>query len=104
MGNNKTSFTKGKGGRPKGKPNKITGTLREWISSFIDNNRPQIQKDWKSLDPKDRLIMFERLLKYTLPTLQATTLTVDFEKLTDQQLDEIIERLKNNNDESTTEN
>lgn len=67
-------FKKGEGGRPKGKANKVTGDLRSWINNFIDSNRDQIQKDWKKLDPKNRIIMFEKLLKYTLPTLQATSL------------------------------
>ena len=89
-----TAFKKGEGGRPKGKPNKVTGNLREWINDFINNNREQVETDFKALEPKDRLVMFERLLKYTLPTLQATSLTTGFDKMTDEQLDEIINRLK----------
>ena len=80
-------------GRPKGVPNKVTGDLRQWISNFIDDNRPQIQKDWQALDPKDRIVLFEKLLKYALPTLQATTLTTDFESLSDTQLDYILNEL-----------
>ena len=30
-------FQKGEGGRPKGKPNRVTGNLREWINDFINN-------------------------------------------------------------------
>lgn len=81
-------------GRPKGVPNKTTTDLRQWINNFIDDNREQIQKDWRTLDPKDRIVLFEKLLKYSLPTLQATSLTTDFEKLTDEQLDFIINQLK----------
>lgn len=88
-------FLKGEGGRPKGTPNKITTELREWIGNFIDNNRERIQQDWETLEPKDRIVLFEKLLKYALPTLQATSLTTDFEKLTDEQLDTIIDNLKN---------
>lgn len=80
-------------GRPKGKPNKATTDLRTWINKFIDDNRKQIKEDWLKLDPKDRMIMFEKLLKYTLPTLQATTLTTDFDKLTDEQLDVVVKEL-----------
>jgi hypothetical protein len=90
-------FKKGQSGNPTGKPkgasNKTTTDLREWINNFIDNNREQIQKDWKALEPKERIIMFEKLLKYSLPTLQATSLELNFEKMTDEQLDEIINRL-----------
>jgi len=82
-------------GRKKGVPNKITTDLRQWVNNFIDDNREQIKKDWKALEPKERVIMFEKLLKYSLPTLQATSLTTDFEKLTDDQLDFIINQLRN---------
>ena len=62
-------------GRPKGVPNKTTTDLRQWINNFIDDNREQIQNDWKELDPKERILLFEKFLKYILPTLQATTVT-----------------------------
>ena len=87
-------FQKGEGGRPKGTPNKITTELREWISQFINENKDQIQKDFLSLDAKDRIQMFEKLLKYALPSLQSTTLTTDFERMTDSELDRIIDELK----------
>lgn len=87
-------FQKGEGGRPKGSPNKITAELRDWISQFIHDNKEQIQKDFDGLEPKDRIIMFERLLKYTLPALQSTSLTTDFERMSDAELDRIIEELK----------
>lgn len=91
-------FVKGqsgnKAGKPKGAVNKNTANLRNWITGFIDKNKGKIEEDWVKLDPKDRLIMFERLLKYTLPTLQAASIDIDFEKLSDEQLNEIIERLK----------
>ena len=100
MAKTSTSFKKGQGGRKQGSPNKITISLREWVNSFIDDNREQIKADWKALEPKDRIVMFEKLLKYSLPTLQATSLTTDFEKMTDEQLDEIIKRLTNCTHES----
>lgn len=100
MAKTETSFKKGQGGRKQGSPNKITVNLREWVNSFIDDNREQIKADWIALEPKDRIVMFEKLLKYSLPTLQATSLTTDFEKLSDEQLDEIINRLKQSSNES----
>jgi hypothetical protein len=87
-------FKQGEGGRPKGSPNRVTGELREWISNFISNNKDLIQQDFNTLDPKDRIMIFEKLLKYALPALQSTSLSTDFEKLTDEQLDKIIDELK----------
>lgn len=91
-------FKKGEGGRPKGTPNKITADLRDWLSNFIDENKNQILHDWKALEAKDRIAYFEKLLKYVLPTLQATTVTTEYDRLTDDQLDQIIYELKNNID------
>ena len=87
-------FKKGEGGRPKGKPNRITAELREWISEFIHNNKEKIQHDFDSLEAKDRIMIFEKLLKFALPALQATSLTTDFDRMTDDQLDRIINELK----------
>ena len=93
-------MAKGKktGGRATGTPNKITMDLRQKIQDILESNWNTIEKDIKGLEPKDRLMFFEKLLKYVLPTLQATSLNVDFEKLSDEQLDEIINRLSNIHD------
>ena len=87
-------ITNNPNGRPKGIPNKSTNDLRQWVGEFIEGQREQIINDWQALEPKDRVVMFEKLLKYTLPTLQSTTLQTDFERYTDADLDYIIAGLK----------
>lgn len=82
-------------GRPKGSPNKATKDLRQWINGFIESQTDQIQQDWQQLEPKDRIVLFEKLLKYSLPTLQATNLTTDLEKLSDEDLDRIVNEILN---------
>ena len=81
-------------GRPVGAINKNTNKLRDWITEFLEENKDKVRKDWHLLEPKDRIILFERLLKYSLPTLQATALTTDFEAMTDTDLNRIISELK----------
>ncbi len=54
-------------GRPKGTPNKVTIEMKEKIQLFVENNFDMIQNDFEKVDPKDRLIIFERLLKYVIP-------------------------------------
>lgn len=80
-------------GRPKGKPNKVTGDVRRWLAELIDGNRAQIKKDLKALSPKDRLLVLEKLMHYVVPKQQATTLEVDYSKMTDAQLTNIVEQL-----------
>ena len=82
-------------GRPVGTSNKSTNKLRDWITEFLEDNKDRIKEDWLLLEPKDRIVLFEKLLKYSLPTLQATTLSTEFESMTDTDLDRIISELKN---------
>jgi hypothetical protein len=90
----KKGTTNNPNGRPKGVANKTTTDLRKWVNEFIGSNTSQIEEDWMALEPKERILLFEKLLKYSLPTLQATSLTTDFEKMTDEQIDKIIHNLK----------
>lgn len=55
------------GGRAAGTPNKVSGTLKEWLTSLIDKNRAQIEKDLQDLEPKERLQMMEKLMQYVIP-------------------------------------
>jgi hypothetical protein len=91
-------FKQGKSGNPEGKPmgakNKIGLQLRETITDFLSENFEKIVEDFSSLKPRDRVKLYCDLLQYGLPKLQSVSLGFDFEKLTDEQLDEIIERLK----------
>ncbi len=54
-------------GRPKGTKNKVTAEMKEKIQLFVESNFETIQKDFDNVDAKDRLIIFERLLKYVIP-------------------------------------
>lgn len=71
MGRTKNDGRGKTGGRAKGTPNKITSTLKEFISGVIDDNREQILKDLKMLEPKERLMILERLMGYVIPKQQA---------------------------------
>lgn len=59
------------GGRKAGTPNKVTGTVKEWIAQLIDKNRTQIEQDLASLEPKDRLMILEKLMQYVVPKQQS---------------------------------
>ena len=55
------------GGRKAGTPNKVTGALREFVVSLLERNRDRVLADMESVSPKDRLMIFERLLGYVIP-------------------------------------
>jgi hypothetical protein len=55
-------------GRPKGTPNKTTAEMKETIQLFIELNFEQIQKDFAILEPRERVTLYERMLKYVIPS------------------------------------
>lgn len=81
------------GGRVKGTPNKVTGTLKGWITDLINSNRLQMEKDLEKLKPKDRLVFFEKLMQYVIPKQAAQQVKLDFDSLTDEQLERVINEM-----------
>lgn len=80
-------------GRPKGRPNKATAELRERIKNFLDGNFETVQNDFQSLDPVQKLSFYEKLIKYVIPVQNSNELKIDFEKMSDSELNELINRL-----------
>lgn len=87
-------------GRPKGIPNKVTSDVKRWIQQLIDGNRVQFEKDLKGLDPKDRLVILERLMQYVIPKQQSVSIEeqiqaeyTELEKLLNNASDEVVDRL-----------
>jgi hypothetical protein len=80
-------------GRPKGTPNKVTSDLRTWVNDILNDNRKQFTADLKQLEPHQRVSVFEKLLSYAVPKMQSVEAKIDLEKLSDEQLDIIINEL-----------
>ena len=101
-------FKKGQSGNPKGKPrgaiNKITEDLRAAISEFLKSNFSQVQEDFNRLSPRDRMGFFLKLIEYDLPKRRSIDsseeLKIQLDGLTEDQLEEIVNRItKNKNDD-----
>jgi len=60
--------------RGKHGPRKITVTMRQLISrtlnAYIDSGI--MVRDFQELEPKDRLVVAEKLMNYVMPKMQAT--------------------------------
>lgn len=78
-------------GRPKGVPNKVTKSVRAFIGDVIDKNRRQMVKDLAAIEPKDRLIILEKLMQYIIPKQQAQA--IDITNITDEQLTTVINEI-----------
>ena len=61
------------GGRKKGKPNRVTADLREWINELLDDNRQLFIDDLGKIEPYQRLAMLEKLMAYIIPKMAAIT-------------------------------
>lgn len=62
------------GGRKKGTPNKSTILGKEVLVSLLSDYSASglMTSDFMALDPKDRLMIAERLMQYTMPKMQST--------------------------------
>jgi hypothetical protein len=81
------------GGRKPGTPNKVTGNMRVQVGNFLSKNWYKVQKDFNKLEPKEKLFFIEKLLKYTTPALSSLEAKIDYEKLSDEDLDLLIDKL-----------
>ncbi len=65
------------GGRQKGTPNKATAIGRQTILELLTNYSDSglMSKDFLALeDPKDRLLIAEKLFQYVMPKMQSTAI------------------------------
>ena len=85
------------GGRKAGIPNKVTNELREQVNAFLKKNWSKVQQDFDKLKPVDKLLFMEKLMKYSIPALSSISGSINFDRLPDDQLDELIEKWKNIN-------
>lgn len=61
------------GGRIKGTPNKTTTITKTVIASLLDtyNSSGMMSNDFAALEPKDRLLIAEKLMNYVMPKMQS---------------------------------
>ena len=93
------TWTKGQSGNPGGRrpgtSNRITGDLRQFFEDFIRQNAGRLQQDFNKLSAKDRILFIEKLAKFVIPSMQAVELKTGIDKLSDQQIDDIFDRIMN---------
>ena len=93
------------GGRQQGTPNRVTSNVKEWITSIINDNRVQFEKDLETLEAVERVRVISNLLQYVTPKMQSVSpvelMEAEYQKLS-EMLDsapeeahkEIAERVK----------
>lgn len=88
------------GGRERGSANKVTTDLRKSVNSFLNENWEDLKKAYKQLEPKDKLVFYEKLMAYSIPKLQSVsqdvTIQNNLEKMTEEQLNKLITQILEN--------
>jgi hypothetical protein len=86
-----------KGLKPKGARHKASAALRTRINNFLSDNWERIVEDFEQLEPKERLVFYERLMQYGLPKLQSieysAMLERQVENLSDEDLTQLLESI-----------
>jgi uncharacterized protein YeeX (DUF496 family) len=89
-------MAKGKktGGRIAGTPNKATQLGKDTIMALLTSYRDSgmMDKDFAGIkDPRDRLMIAERLMQYIMPRMQSTSvdITADAKKTIEDRLQEL---------------
>jgi hypothetical protein len=83
-------------GRPAGVPNKLTFDMRQALKTIIEDEIKILPQLLEKMSPEKRAELLSRFLQYVTPKMQNVELKTDFEMLSDDQLDQIINELKNN--------
>lgn len=86
-------MTNNKNGKPKGAVNLLNKDLRLSISEFLNNNFDEVIKEWKKLSGKDKVSFYRDLLQYEIPKKQAVAVALEFDRLTDEQLEILCNQL-----------
>ena len=53
-------------GRPVGTPNKVTTDLKAFIADVIELNREAILSDLQALEPYQRLVIIDRMMRFVI--------------------------------------
>lgn len=67
------------GGRKAGTPNKPK-PMRTRITNFLDDNFEGVENDFKTLDALQKITFFEKLIRYSVPSLKSIEILEDEQK------------------------
>ena len=81
-------------GRIPGSRNVVDNELRNFLKSFLMDNKEDLKTAWKKLTPFQQVSAFKDLMRYVLPQMSSVETINDIERLPEDQLDKLIVELK----------
>ncbi len=92
-------FKPGKSGNPQGRPqgstNRIARPIKEQLSDFVNDKMEELPEIWSKLSPRDKAQFLKDLYPYFVARLQSIQVGLEFEQMSEYQLDYIINGLIN---------
>lgn len=85
-----------KDGRKVGSVNKLPAFHREFIQTLLDGQQGRIEDELSQLQGKNYFDAINALIEYVLPKLSRQELHTNFNEMDENQLDAIINKLKEN--------
>ena len=85
------------GGRQKGTLNKTTINLKNTINGIVERQFETLESDLQGLDGRDKINFILKLIEYILPKQREQK--INFNDLSDTEIDELINRLKSDENE-----
>lgn len=87
--------TNNKAGKPRGAVNRLTRDTRQTITDFLERSWPEVEREFHKLKGRDKLNFYRDLLQYSIPKMQAVSMDIEFDNLSEEALDGIAFRLYN---------
>lgn len=81
------------GGRKKGVQNKVQKEIRPLIMDLILDNYELVRADLRKMKGVNRVKEWRELLSYAIPKLANTNLDIQFERLSDEDLQRLVETI-----------
>jgi hypothetical protein len=83
------------GGRTKGTANKITVDMKEFVTMLLIKNQKQLERDFLYMEADDRWKIAEKLMQFVIPKQKSVENSISFDRLSDEQIDQVINGLVN---------
>ncbi len=81
-------------------PSKVSGQTKEKIARLVDKLFDDVMGDMDSLETKDKANLLVKLIEYEIPKRRAVESTVELSMLSDEEVNELIERIMNHEQET----